>query len=144
MKAHLFLWFEEPTVAALRDQERNFLGRVHVPMAGGGNAKRAQEEPAAAVDKRDRPRERAHGPLHREHGEERRARRVLQGERLRDELPEDGFKRGQEDQDDDDRGGFGGSWSQPSEPIEKRSEVMRNRGLSIGTQNQTRHRDANL
>jgi hypothetical protein len=82
MQPNLFERLEQATVPALRDEELDLLGRVDVAMAGRGNAEQLQQEDAAAVEQSDRRREEPLRPLHRQHCQERHARRILQGERL--------------------------------------------------------------
>ena len=100
VQAHLLLRLEQPAVAALGDEQRDLLGRVHVAVPARGHAQQLQQQHAAAIQQRDRPGERTHRPLHRKHGEERRPGRVLQRERLRHQLAEDDREHRQKDEDD--------------------------------------------
>ena len=74
METDLFLRFEESAVAALRDQQRDFLRRMNVAVARARQAEHAEHEIAAAVQYRDQRRIGAERPLHRHDGVDERLR----------------------------------------------------------------------
>ena len=66
VQPHLLLRLEQAAVAALGDEQRDLLGRVHVTMPVLGSAERTQDDERAAVEERDQPGVRAQRPLHRQ------------------------------------------------------------------------------
>ena len=113
-------------------------------VSGGRHAHQLEQQHAAAVQERDRPREHTNRPLHRQDGEEGRGGGVLQGQRLRHELADDDREGGEEKQDDDGGGGFGRCGLHRAEPLEQGREPGRERGLPVRAQDQARQGDADL
>ena len=80
VEPHLLLRLEQPAVAALRDQQRDLLGRVDVAVAGWRHAQQPSSSTplpfSSAIDQAKSRIDHCIGS----DGEERRPRRMLQGE----------------------------------------------------------------
>ena len=140
----LLLRLQQPAVAAFRDEQHDLLGRVHVTVSGGRHAHQLEQQHAAAVQERDRPREHTNRPLHRQDGEEGRGGGILERQRLRHELADDDREGGEENQDDGSGGRFGRCGLHRAESLEQGREAGRERGLPVRAQDQARQGDADL
>jgi hypothetical protein len=144
MQPNLFERLEQAAVPALGDEELDLLGRVDVAMAGRGDAEQLQQEDAAAVEQSDRRSEEPLRPLHRQHGQERHARRILQRERLGDELAENHGEYRQHEQYDQGRRRVGGIRIESPDSRDKRSQACVEAALRVGAEDQAGEGDPDL
>ena len=117
---------------------------MYVAMARRGDAEQLQQEDAAAVEQRDRRSEEPLRPLHRQHCQDRHARRILQRERLGHELAENHGEHRQHEEDDHGRCREGGVRIEPRDSRDKWSQAYVEAALRVGAEDQAGEGDPDL
>ena len=93
LQPEVLVGLEQAAVAAFRDQQLDFLGRVDVTVPLMRGAHEPQQEQAGAVQQLDERPVHPERPQHRDERVERGLGRVLERQRLRDQLGEDHLRR---------------------------------------------------
>ena len=144
LQAAVLVRLEQAAVAALGDQQLDFVRRVDVPVRLRGSAEHFQHDDAGAVeplDKRPVDPERRH---HRNQRVERRLSGVLQRQRLRDQLRKDHLRHREDEQHHHRRRGLSGDRLQSAPRGKEGLEPHRDGALRVGPQHEARKGDAYL